>query len=40
MFYNDVFGILNKYKVKYVVIGGTAVNLHGVPRFTADLDLM
>lgn len=40
MFYNDVFGVLSKYKVKYVVVGGTAVNLHGVPRFTADLDLI
>lgn len=40
MFYNDIFGVLNKYKVKYVVVGGTAVNLHGVPRFTADLDLI
>lgn len=40
MFYNDVFGVLDKYKIKYVVVGGTAVNLHGVPRFTADLDLI
>lgn len=40
MFYNDVFGVLDKYKIRYVVAGGTAVNLHGVPRFTADLDLI
>lgn len=40
MFYEDVFRSLNKHKVKYVVVGGTAVNLHGVPRFTADLDII
>lgn len=40
MFYDDVFSILKEYKVRYVVVGGTAVNLHGVPRFTADLDLI
>ncbi len=40
MFYEDVFRILNEYKVKYIVVGGVAVVLHGVLRFTADLDLI
>lgn len=40
MFYEDVFKALNKHNVRYVVVGGTAVNLHGVPRFTADLDII
>lgn len=40
MYYELVFRNLNKKKVRYVVIGGIAVNLHGIPRATADLDLM
>jgi hypothetical protein len=35
-----VFAALAKRKVRYVVVGGVAVVLHGVPRFTADLDLV
>lgn len=31
---------MNRKKVKYVVAGGIAVNLHGVPRVTEDLDLV
>ena len=30
---------LNREGVKYVVIGGFAVFLHGFPRFTEDIDL-
>lgn len=40
MFYENVFRSLNNKGVRYLVIGGVAVNLHGVPRMTADLDLM
>lgn len=40
IFYEKVFKALNKAKVKYVVVGGTAVILHGYPRFTNDLDLI
>ena len=36
----DVFSSLEKHKVKYVVIGGIAAVLHGVPRATFDLDLL
>lgn len=39
MFYEDIFRELNKNKVKYVVVGGVAVVLHGVVRLTVDLDL-
>lgn len=39
MFYERVFRELNRNRVKYLVIGGVALNLHGVPRATADLDL-
>ncbi|MEK7776238.1 MAG: hypothetical protein AAB331_02550, partial [Planctomycetota bacterium] len=36
----DVFASFQKYKVKYVVIGGIAAVLHGVPRATFDLDIL
>lgn len=39
MFYERVFRELNKERAKYLVIGGIALNLHGVPRATADVDL-
>lgn len=38
MYYEDVFRGFQKHKVKYVVVGGVAVVLHGVVRLTADLD--
>ena len=40
MLYEDIFSALNKKKVRYLVIGGVAVNLHGFPRATMDLDLL
>lgn len=40
MFYIDIFKALNKNKVHYLVVGGVAVNLHGIQRATADLDLI
>ena len=36
----DVFASLNAHDVRYVVIGGIAAVLHGVPRATFDLDLL
>lgn len=39
LFYHDVFTELGRERVRFVVVGGVAVNLQGVPRFTADLDL-
>src|SRR5690349_17004348 len=36
----DVFASLNSHKVKYLVIGGTAAVLYGVPRATFDLDML
>ena len=36
----DVFASLQEHEVKYVVIGGIASVLHGVPRATFDLDIL
>ena len=35
-----VFACLQRHDVKYVVIGGIAAILHGVPRATFDLDVL
>lgn len=40
MFYEDVFRELDRDGVRYVVVGGVAMVLHGVVRLTVDLDLM
>jgi len=40
MYYELVFKTLNKNKVKYLIAGGMAINLHGIPRFTKDLDIL
>ncbi len=40
VFYEKILKELNRAGVRYVVAGGIAVNLHGVPRATADLDLL
>ncbi len=35
----DLLSALNDHGVEYVVVGGQAVNAHGVPRLTKDLDI-
>lgn len=40
MLYEEVFKKLNRHNVKYVVAGGIAAVLHGVVRFTSDLDII
>lgn len=38
--FEKVFRELNRTKVKYLVVGGVAVNLYGYLRFTGDLDVL
>ena len=40
MFYEDVLRALAGAGCRFLIVGGVAVNLHGVPRMTADLDLL
>ncbi len=40
MYYENVFSSLQKNNIRYAVAGGIALVLHGVVRFTADLDLI
>lgn len=40
MFYIDIIRDLERQGIRYLIIGGVAVNLHGFARATADLDLL
>ena len=36
----QLFEILSKRNVRYLLCGGLAVNIYGIPRSTADIDLL
>lgn len=38
--YLGIFKELNEKNVKYIVVGGIAVNLYGIPKMTYDIDLL
>jgi len=38
--FQTIFRELNSLGIDYLVVGGLAVNFHGVPRMTYDIDLM
>lgn len=38
--FQTIFKELNSLGIDYLVVGGLAVNFHGVPRMTYDIDLM
>ncbi|HEV7427077.1 MAG TPA: DUF6036 family nucleotidyltransferase [Thermoanaerobaculia bacterium] len=38
--FERVFRLLNEHDIRYVIVGGIAVILHGSPRLTADLDII
>ncbi len=40
MNYYDIFKRFNELKLDYLIVGGLAVNLHGIPRMTYDIDIM
>lgn len=37
--FREFTGLLEKNKVRYLIVGGYAVGLHGFPRYTRDLDV-
>jgi hypothetical protein len=37
--FQEFIELLEKHAVKYLVVGGYAVGLHGFPRYTGDLDV-
>jgi hypothetical protein len=40
VFYLELFRCLHQRNVRYLLAGGLAMNLHGVPRMTMDVDLV
>jgi glutaredoxin len=38
--YEEIFLEFQKQKVKYIIVGGIAINLHGFLRSTADMDIL
>lgn len=38
--YRQIFQALQNAGIRYLVVGGIAVNLHGYRRFTADFDIL
>lgn len=38
--FKNLFSTLNTRSVKYLVVGGIAVNLYGIERSTADIDIL
>lgn len=40
VYYEEVLAKLQEGGVRFLVVGAMAMNLHGVPRMTADLDLL
>jgi hypothetical protein len=40
LIYEDIFKALYEEEVRYLIVGGMAVNLYGYARMTVDLDIM
>ncbi|MBM3308873.1 MAG: hypothetical protein FJY77_01335 [Candidatus Altiarchaeales archaeon] len=40
MYYEDLMRELNRKRVRYLVVGGVALVLHGIVRLTVDFDVM
>jgi len=38
--YQSIFKALNRLGIDYLLVGGLAVNFHGIPRMTYDIDLL
>lgn len=37
--FKELFALLNKNNVEYIIVGGYALAFHGAPRFTGDIDV-
>ncbi len=38
--YQSILREFHERKLRYLIVGGVAVNLHGYPRFTNDIDIL
>jgi len=37
--FKEFIQLLNEHQVKYLIVGGYAVGVHGYPRYTGDIDV-
>jgi len=37
--FREFIELLNSHNIKYLIVGGYAVTIHGYPRFTNDIDI-
>lgn len=37
--FREFLKLLNRYRVKYLIVGGYSVAYHGYPRYTGDIDI-
>ena len=37
--FEELFELLNRHNVKYIIVGGYARAFHGAPRYTGDIDV-
>ncbi len=40
MYYFELLKAFHENRIEYLIVGGLAVNLHGVPRVTQDIDIV
>ncbi len=40
MYYFELLQKLSEHNIEYLIVGGLAVNLYGVPRVTQDIDII
>ncbi|MCD6161911.1 MAG: hypothetical protein J7K40_05805 [candidate division Zixibacteria bacterium] len=38
--FRELLELFNKHEVSYVIVGAYALAMHGVPRYTGDLDIL
>lgn len=38
--FKDLFALLNKHGVEYIIVGSYALAFHGSPRYTGDIDIL
>ena len=38
--YLEIFKTFNNNGIHYIIVGGIAVNLYGIPRMTYDIDIL
>jgi len=38
--YKELFELLNRHNVRYIIVGSYALAFHGAPRYTGDIDIL